>query len=128
MKSNRMLIDASIKGNLNEIKDALNNGADINYKDEDGLNALNYSLCNDHLTISKFLLDNGIDVNSKDDEKFSIMHYVALDGNDQAVNLLQYGAKPNEKDFYGFTPYDYALTNQNNNYKKVLEILECNTK
>src|SRR5208283_1893942 len=66
---NRELMQAAEKGQLEEVTRLLNEGADVNAKDQQGKTALILAASKGQLPVTKLLLDKGADVNAKDDNK-----------------------------------------------------------
>lgn len=93
----------------------LDNGADINAKDEHNRTILNFivmqyhSKTNDKTDAIEFLLKYGADPNIGDEEGIMPLHHAALKSNtDIARMLLKNGANPLAKDKKGDTPIDKA--------------------
>jgi ankyrin repeat protein len=63
---NKKLLKYSEKGNLNGVKDCIENGADVNCKNNSNWTPLMYSSYYGHLEIVKVLIENGVDINYKD--------------------------------------------------------------
>lgn len=58
---NEDLLKAADEGNLENVKKAINNGANINSSDTEGMTALMYASMKCHLELVKILIDNGAD-------------------------------------------------------------------
>jgi ankyrin repeat protein len=58
------LINAAKKGELETIKELINSGVNIRYKDQRGLNALHYAAINNKANIIELLVLSGIHINS----------------------------------------------------------------
>jgi hypothetical protein len=70
---NGTMIKCAKKQRLDEVKKLIEQGADINYCDKDGRNALFY-ICHD-FKISKLLIDKGIDFRKNDNNGDNILTY-----------------------------------------------------
>jgi predicted component of type VI protein secretion system len=57
--------EAAKEGNIEAVKQHLAAGADVNAKDEDGINPLHYAAWTDHKETVELLITNGADVNAK---------------------------------------------------------------
>jgi len=124
------LIWASTRGYTNDVKSLIDNGADVNARNNSGQTALMGASWMDHTEIVELLLENGADVNAKSndgqtalmivsdcDEEF-INYFVGLKGIQQVrmmnnkeniIRLLQrYGADFNLKDNNNNTAFDLA--------------------
>ena len=118
-----------------KIEEALNNGANVNARDEDGNTALHWEYRGD---IARVLLEHGADVNAKnndgssvlrcatspevldllieygadvdarDDSGMTALHWAAIQGYAAFVEALAVSSDVNAKDNYGNTPLDYA--------------------
>jgi ankyrin repeat protein len=53
------------KGNLREVKQFLQEGANVNVKNKDGLNALHLAIRNKHFTCIPAILDANVDITAK---------------------------------------------------------------
>ena len=124
------LIWASTRGYTNDVKSLIDNGADVNARNNSGQTALMGASWMDHTEIVELLLENGADVNAKSndgqtalmivsdcDEEF-MDYFVGLQGDQQVqmmnnkeniIHLLQrYGADFNLKDNNNNTAFDLA--------------------
>src|SRR5262245_29376585 len=59
------LMRAALDGNTETVKELLDQGADINQRDENGRTALMFAAMNTHYETMKVLLEYGADVNAK---------------------------------------------------------------
>lgn len=62
---NELLLNSAKNNDLNGVKKALANGANINYQDINGNTALIYASANGHTNIVKYLVDNNANINHK---------------------------------------------------------------
>jgi len=84
---------AASMGNLGLVRDLVEQGADINKKDEFGHTALYSAADGGHLDVVDYLLHKGADINSMDDIGSTILHQMALMGNLRVVKyLVEHGA------------------------------------
>ncbi|MCJ7663890.1 MAG: ankyrin repeat domain-containing protein, partial [Desulfobacterales bacterium] len=94
---------------VNRVRASLDQGANVNAKDEDksGYTALISAAMNGLTDVAKVLLDKGADVNIKDNYGGTALEYAALFGNADIVKLLlEKGANINEKYSNGKTILD----------------------
>lgn len=100
---NRKLLAASKKGDKEKVLEVLNNeNININFKDENGWNALHYACDEGNLKIVEILLKAGADINSKTNDKKTPLHLAAKHGYFDISKLLiennaHVGALDNEK-------------------------------
>ena len=124
------LIWASTRGYTNDVKSLIDNGADVNARNNSGQTALMGASWMDHTEIVELLLENGADVNAKSndgqtalmivsdcDEEFinyfvglqSIQQVRMMNNKENIIRLLQrYGADFNLKDNNNNTAFDLA--------------------
>jgi hypothetical protein len=69
----RDLFDASMIGDLNKAKRAIENGSDVNAKDLNGRTPLHWASLGGQEAIISLLLENGADVNVKDNSHFMML-------------------------------------------------------
>ena len=84
------LIKASKNGNLQKIKDLVNQGADIHIRNEE---ALRWAANNGYLDIVKYLVSQGADIHAKNDEA---LRYAISNGYQDVVEYLKNYEKPKE--------------------------------
>jgi len=108
--------------NHNIIKLLVNEGADINSKDNNGITPLMAASMKGNLKAVNFLLSNGAKIDSYDYSKETALFKAAKEGYPKIVEkLIQAGAKTNMKNSKGNTPLRIAELNKN---KEVIEILK----
>ena len=116
-EADHALLDAAEGGYIEDVKQAIADGADVNAKDgyrpvhKLGLTPLNFAAMFGHTEIAELLIDKGADVNAKD-EKFGLtpLHNAAESGRKEIAELLiSKGADVNAKDTGGETPLDRAI-------------------
>ena len=113
------LIDASYKGDTEEVIRLLNNGEDIDEQNINGAIALFPAILNNNEKMVKLLLDRGANINIKGE--FGPLILAVTEGNENIVNLLlDRGADINEQNIKGDTALIYAVTNNNINMVKLL--------
>ena len=93
--ANPELLDASRKGDTNRIKQLIENGADINFRDHKSKRtALLEAIESDRLDNVKVLLDNGADPNGIAYENYKVLCTAAKKSSEEIVKLLiERGAK-----------------------------------
>ena len=105
------LIDAAKKGNIEDIKQHLAAGGDVNSRNKNGDTLLNYAAYLGHKEIVELLVENGAEVNSKGLADWTPLHLAARNNKKQIVQLLiAKGAEMNPYTTSGFggTPLDVA--------------------
>ena len=94
---------AAVLGDLDEVKQLLANGADINRKDNAGWTPLRMAAFYGFKEVAEFLIASGADVNVKDIEGYTPLHMAVL--HPEIVKLLlSNGADVNSKNKDGETP------------------------
>ena len=103
------LREAARNGDLIKVQTALENGANPNAKDNNGLTPLHIAARNGHVEIVKLLLEHGANPNTKNDYGWTPLHYASYRGHVEIVKLLlERSANPNTKDNNGWTPLHIA--------------------
>jgi uncharacterized protein len=88
------LIEAAKQGDLKQVQELLEKGADINTKDKDGMTALMVACLNGHAEVVKDLLAKGADVNAEAKKGFTALKMASLYNYTEVVELLKaHGAK-----------------------------------
>lgn len=92
------LIDAAFKGDIDTVKQLLDNKVNPNSKDSDGETALHYAALKGHSEVVNLLLKKGANPNIKDKDGGTPLMSAAWGGHAEVVNiLLGKGANPNAK-------------------------------
>lgn len=102
-------------GNLDMVKELLDNGANPNVRGKNGEAPLHWASIKGHLLIVRELLNKGADVNIQDDSrKATPLHAAAFGGYVPVVReLLNRGANPNKKDYLEQAPLEIAKIGNN---------------
>ena len=105
------ILGAAKVGDLENVKELLDAGADVNAKPELGSPPLHVVAINGHKEIAELLITGGADVNSKSELGQTPLHQAAQFGRKEIAELLiAKGADVNAKDSFAETPLDYAKT------------------
>ena len=103
------LINGAIEGNLGDVQQALDAGADVNAKSWYNRTALTQASWNGHTEIVKLLLENGADVNAKNYDDYPALIRASQYGYTEIVAmLLEKGADVNAKTNDGYTALIWA--------------------
>lgn len=89
------LQEAAATGNLKQVRELIDNGANVNLRDEEGETALMWASWNDHLDIVKLLLEKGADANVKSSQGRTAFTLAVLQRSSKEIIdlLIAYGAK-----------------------------------
>ena len=102
---------AAAKGNAEQAKLLLSEGADVNCKDNGGYTPLFYAVWKKDLEMAKLLLAGGAKVNLSDHVKGTPLHYaVWFNDKDMVELLLAEGSNITAEDRYGKMPLHHAMT------------------
>eukprot|EP01112_Ceratiomyxa_fruticulosa_P007510 TRINITY_DN1953_c0_g2_i1.p1 TRINITY_DN1953_c0_g2~~TRINITY_DN1953_c0_g2_i1.p1 ORF type:complete len:241 (+),score=53.20 TRINITY_DN1953_c0_g2_i1:250-972(+) len=104
------ICDFSSVGDLEKVKKILESDpSQVNFRDECGRTALNWSCDRGFYDITKYLIENGADINSQDEDGSTPLHYASLCGHKSIVNLLkEKGANVNIIDKEDNTPIELS--------------------
>lgn len=100
------LIEAAEHGNVRKLLKYLNNGANVNARDEDSSTALHYAADKKNPVLVKILLERGADVHAQDTEGRTPLFY--CEASQRAALLILAGADVNAADHEGNTPLHTA--------------------
>jgi hypothetical protein len=117
VSNDQKLLEASKNGNLEEVKKAINNGANINAKNNYGATPLHLACYNGYLEIVECLVENKAEINAKNNDGYPPLHLACDKGHLDIVKyLIKNGANINAKDNEGYTPCDMAKKDDIKNY------------
>ncbi|XP_074550236.1 BRCA1-associated RING domain protein 1 [Halichoeres trimaculatus] len=110
-KGETLLHLAAIKGDVEAVRELLDQGSDPNLKDNAGWTPL-HEACNlGHLAVVEVLLSSGALLNTPGYENDSPLHDAVRNGHAAIVKLLlQHGASQSVLNLHGKRPADYAAT------------------
>jgi len=126
------LMEAVEKNDLNSVRSAVAQGANLNYRGPHGETPLIKSMMCDDPRIARVLLESGADANVTTANGHSPLTFACLQNNFEAVRaLLSYKASVSQKTEEGWTPLLVASTNpsiffdnlDHEFYKKLIEIM-----
>ena len=116
------LMEASRLGYEETVRELLENGADVDMKDNEGWTALIWASANERTGIVRELLKNGADVNAKSYIGISALHQASTWGHTEIVSmLLEKVADVNVKDYDGRTALNWA---SERGHTDIVELLE----
>ncbi|MFQ5937799.1 MAG: ankyrin repeat domain-containing protein [Acidiferrobacterales bacterium] len=88
------LHDAARKGDLDQVKQLIAAGANVNAKDKNGITPLHSAAVGNHREVAQALIASGADVNSKTNNGMAPLHLATFWGHAEMVALLkQHGAQ-----------------------------------
>ena len=101
---NSSLLENVTDRNTMDVKSLLENGSEVNAKDNSNETALIRASMNGHTDIVKMLLDRGTDVNAKNNYGNTALIRASMNGHtDTVALLLEKGADVNVTNNYGWT-------------------------
>ena len=107
--------------NVNEARRHLNEGADVNKKDEQGQTPLHHAAYGGQKEVTEVLLERGAKVNAKDDEGWTPLHLASKNGHAPLVDLLlAKRGQVNSRDKKGRTPLHHATHGEGNEAALIL--------
>ena len=113
---------AALNGNIDLVREAIEQGVDIQETDELDRTALMFAAYNGHTEIVQLLAENGSEITRPNSEGRTPLMFASSGPFPETVEyLLKNGAEPNSKDsIEGWTPLMYAAAEGN---REVVEIL-----
>ena len=116
LKAAESIVAAIRLGNIEAIKQHLDDGTEVNAKDGTGRTPLHWASISGHKEAVELLIDNGADVNAMRGGGGTPLSYAASWGHEEIVELLiANGADVNVKDAFSETPLDVATHPDNPN-------------
>ena len=107
------LYRAAMEGHGDVVQFLIDEGADIERADVDGVTPLMVAIQGKHQEATRYLLDRfkerNIDLHRQDNQGRTIMHYVAAAGDESVFGSLYYHAKPTAVDRSGRNPMHVAV-------------------
>ncbi|XP_063703140.1 protein phosphatase 1 regulatory subunit 12A [Culicoides brevitarsis] len=111
-----IFLAACVSGDKDEVKALLEQGADIDTTNIDGLTALHQACIDDNLDMVEFLISQGADVNRKDNEGWTPLHVTAsCDLLSIAGFLIESGADLSSINSDGDLPIDLVQSDEMRN-------------
>ncbi|XP_067613488.1 protein phosphatase 1 regulatory subunit 12A isoform X11 [Eurosta solidaginis] len=105
-----VFLAACMSGDKEEVLKLLENGADINTANVDGLTALHQACIDDNLEMVEFLIEHGADINKQDNEGWTPLHATASCGFVSIARyLVEHGADPATVNSDGDLAVDLAV-------------------
>ena len=115
------LIQAAKNGNIELVKGALDNGANVNAKDADGWTALHQSALYGPKEVVELLITKGADINAKERDGWAPLDQAAYNGHIEIAELLiSKGADVNTKNNRHMTPLHHAAVKGHKEFVKLL--------
>jgi ankyrin repeat protein len=100
---------AIMNDNIQEVKDLLRAGLDVNKKDYSGLSALMSAAACDRKEIMRLLIEHGADIDESNKDGDTALIFAVQYGHKDTVQLLiDKGADPNKKNLSGRTALSWA--------------------
>uniref|UniRef100_A0A7N4NU45 Myosin XVI n=1 Tax=Sarcophilus harrisii TaxID=9305 RepID=A0A7N4NU45_SARHA len=96
---------------LNDIKQLLSSGGNVNEKNDEGVTLLHMACASGYKDVASLILDHGADLNVVDNQYWTPLHLAAKYGQTNLVKLLlMYQANPNLLNFNEEKPSDIAAS------------------
>ncbi|MEM4137926.1 MAG: ankyrin repeat domain-containing protein, partial [Candidatus Anstonellaceae archaeon] len=94
-----LLILVSKSGDIQQVKQLIEKGANINSTDKYGYTPLHFAAKSGNTKVAEFLIKSGSDVNAKNKDGYTPLHFAAQSGNiELAEFLIKSGSDINDKD------------------------------
>ena len=118
----KTIMNASLLGELDVVRQALDSGIDINVKNKEGNTPLHWASRGGHLHIVRELLSRGADIEAKNDEGNTSLHWACYTGQTEVTRELVKNGATMFTNNRGENPMDHAL--QGWNTEGVIQYLE----
>ncbi|XMB86536.1 ankyrin repeat domain-containing protein [Mycoplasmatota bacterium WC44] len=105
--------------NVNRVKEALKNGADINAKNKSNFTALHIAVVNGQYFLARMLILHDVNLNEVDDTGYTPLHWAIHLDNLEITKLLMDSCAENLKTTEG-SPYS-IIKDKNNVIKKYID-------
>jgi len=115
-------VDAVRENRIDDVKELLKSGADVNAQDMFGGNTgLHWAARLGLKEMARLLIDNRANPNARNDDNDTPLHWAAREGQKElAVILLAHGARVNVVDRDGWTPLRWAQVQGHENLARIL--------
>jgi ankyrin repeat protein len=115
-------VDAVRENRIDDVRELLQSGADVNAKDMFGGNTgLHWAAHLGLAEMARLLIDNGADPNARNDDNNTPLHWAAGDGHKElVVMLLAHGANVNAVGKGGWTPLRWAEAQSQDDIARIL--------
>jgi ankyrin repeat protein len=115
------LQQAAHDGDFENVKSAIENGADVEAIDGRGMKAIHWAALRGHKEIVEILLEKGADVNGKNSAEWTAIMHASMEGHIEIVKLLlDKGAKVNAQTYVAGTALMFASGNGHEEIVKLL--------
>lgn len=120
-EADKALVAAALHGDVQAIKKAINEGANIDIQDDEGFTPLNRAAKLSYFHLVKYYIELGADVNIPNNNKITPLHYGVEYNNVKIVNLLlEEGANIDARDSIQECPLHWAGWTGNYEVAKLL--------
>lgn len=104
--SDQQLWMAAFNGQMDQVRAALDQGADVNFRGKGNVTPLVAAARNGHFDVIKYLVEHGADINKRDNvrEKSALLAAAFKGHYDIAEYLIEHGADINAQGVNGWTP------------------------
>jgi ankyrin repeat protein len=122
------LHEAAWKGHVEIIRLLLQNGAEVNAKNNYGYTPLHYAACNGHIDILHLLVENGVDLEAQRNYGSRALHKAARYGHLPFIQELisRYHVDINARDNDGETALSWARHGHPHRHPTVINFLQAN--